>query len=87
MPERERGLEAAQKKPAARSCAAGWWVVCLVYGCMAPMAGGLGLVIPLKSAVSPEIAMPELMAGLEELRLGLMALMLDSPTRSGSPQV
>ena len=54
---------------------------------MAPMAGGLALVFPLKSVVIPEIAMPELIAALEEVRLGLMWLMSDSATMAGSPQV
>ena len=54
---------------------------------MAPRAGGFGLVTPLKSVVIPVIAMPEATAGLEVGMLGLMALMLDSPTMSGSAQV
>jgi hypothetical protein len=58
-----------------------------VYGCIAPMAGGLGLVVPLKSVVIPEMAIPEPTAGLEEVRLGLMAFKLDSLTRPGSAQV
>jgi hypothetical protein len=75
------------KEPAAWSHAAGWLVCDFVYGCIAPMAGGLGLVVPLKSVVIPETAIPEPMAGLEEVMLGLIALRLDSLTRPGSAQV
>ena len=77
----------AKKKPAALGHAAGWLVCGFVYGCIAPMAGGLGLVVPLKSVVIPEIAIPEPTAGLEEVMLGLIAFKLDSPTRPGSLQV
>jgi hypothetical protein len=77
----------AQKGPAACDCAAGWFVCGFVYGCIAPMAGGSGLVVPLKSVVIPEMAIPEPMAGLEEVMLGLIALRLDSLTRPGSAQV
>jgi hypothetical protein len=56
------------QKEAGRVESRGRLVYWFVYGSMAPIAGGLALVFPLKSVVIPEIAIPELMAALEEVR-------------------